>query len=57
MIQGIGNPEPKCSFGEEDVLLAQSVQLRVAIQHSGRDELIKDADDERWEYSEDDVVK
>ena len=57
MIQRVPNPQPKRRLGEEHVLLAERIQLRISIQHPRRHELVKDPDHERWEDGEDDVVK
>jgi hypothetical protein len=38
-------------------LLAKPVELRVAVEHAGRDELVEDADDKRREDRKDDVVQ
>ena len=57
VIEGVEDPEPKRGLCEERVLLPEHVELRIAIEDAGRDELVKDADDERREDGEDDVVQ
>ena len=42
---------------EEDAFLAELVELGVAIEQAGRDELVEDAQDERGEDGEEDVVE
>jgi len=39
------------------VLLAELVQLRVPVEHARADELVEDAEDDRREDGEDDVVE
>ena len=47
MVEGICDPQPKRSFGEELILLAESVELGIAIENPSRDELVEDSDNER----------
>lgn len=42
---------------EEDALLAELVQLRIAVEKSGGDELVEDAHDEWGKNCEKDVVE
>lgn len=56
VIQSICNPHPECFARKEDVLLAQHVQLRVAIKHSSRYKLVEYANNERRKDREHDIV-
>jgi hypothetical protein len=40
--ESIQNPSPKAVLLEEDASLAQLVQLWIAVEQSGGDELVKD---------------
>ena len=42
---------------EEDALLAELVELRVAVEEAGRDKLVEDAHDKGREDGEEDVVE
>ena len=57
VIEGVADPIEEGDWGEEIVLLAQLVELGIAVEHPSRHELIKDANDEGREDGEDDVVK
>lgn len=57
MVERIADPLPKCHGREEAVRLSKLIELRVSVQHSGRDELVKDTDDEWRKDSEHDVVE
>jgi hypothetical protein len=57
MVDSVRCPHPERLWREEVVLLSKPIELRVPVQHSGADELIEDADDERREEGEDDVVE
>jgi hypothetical protein len=57
VVDGVDDREPKGLWREEVVLLAEPVELRVAVEHAGRDELVEDADDKRREDRKDDVVQ
>ena len=57
MVQSIPDPHPKRRLGEEHILLAEGVQLGVAVQYARRHELVKDADDQWGEDGKDDIVK
>ena len=57
MVQRIRNPEPESGLCEEHILLAQDVELRIPIQDSGGDELVKDTDNERRQDGENDVIE
>ena len=57
MVQRIRDPEPESGLGEEYILLAQDVELRIPIQDTGRDELVKDTDNERRQDGENDVIE
>ena len=56
VVEGIADPVEERHGREEVVLLPELVQLRVSVEHSGRDELVEDTDNEGWEDREDDVV-
>lgn len=56
MVEGVPDPVEKGDRREEVVLLAQLVQLRIPIEHTRRDKLVKDANDQWWEDGENDVV-
>lgn len=56
MVEGVCGPGPEDLDVEEVAVLAERVEPRVAEQHVLGDVLVEDADDERWEGQEDDVV-
>jgi hypothetical protein len=55
--QRVRHPLPEDGAREERVLLAEHVELRISVENPRGDELIEDADDERREHGEDDVVE
>ena len=57
MVQCVHDPQPESSFREEHILLTQGVELGVPIQDTGRDKLVKDADDERRQDGENDIIQ
>ena len=57
MVQCVHDPEPESGLCEERILLPQGVKLRIPVQDTGGDELVKDANDERRQDGEDDVVQ
>jgi hypothetical protein len=57
VVQRVHDPEPESGLCEERILLAQGVELRIPIQDTGGDELVKDADDERRQDGENDIVQ
>ena len=57
VVQRVRDPEPEGGFCKERILLTEGVELRVTIQDSGGDELIKDPDDEGRQNGENDVVQ
>ncbi len=57
MIQGVTDPQPELCPREERVLLAEHVELWVAIEDTRGHKLVEDTDDERRENGEDDVVQ
>lgn len=57
MVESVSDPGPEGVHPEESSFLSQSVQLRISIEQSGRDELIEDANGKWWEDREDDVVE
>ena len=56
VVQRVQDPEPESGFREEHIFLTQGVELRVPIQDTCGDELVKDPDDERRQNGENDVV-
>ena len=57
MVKRVHDPEPESGLREERVLLPQCVELRIPIQDTGRDELVKNTDDERRQDGEDNVIQ
>jgi hypothetical protein len=57
VIERVADPLPKGRSRKEGVALTEFVQLRIPIQHPGRDELIEYTDDKRWKNGEKDIVK
>ena len=57
MVQRIHDPKPESGLREERVLLPQCVELRIPIQDTCRDELVKDTDDKRRQDGEDNVIQ
>lgn len=57
MVERIANPLPECHGREEAVRLTKLIELRVSIQHSSGNKLVKDTDDEGRKDGEYDVVK
>lgn len=57
VVEAVGDPSPERMHLEEDAFLAELVELRVAIEEAGRDELIENAHDERGKDSEEDVIE
>ena len=57
MIEAIRDPGPERVHLEEDALLAELVQLRVAVEEAGGDKLVKDAHDEGRKDGKKDVVE
>lgn len=57
MIKRIGDPKPERCAGEEDVLLAEHIELGIPIQDSGRNELVENSDNERRKDSEQNIVE
>ena len=56
MIECVTNPLPECGLGEENILLPENVQLRIADQDPRGHELIEDTDNQRRQEREDDVI-
>jgi hypothetical protein len=46
MVEGVSDPLPKRRLGKEGVALAKLVKLRVPVQHTRRDKLVKNTDDQ-----------
>lgn len=57
MVEAVNEPGPEAALLEEDSLLAELIELWVAIQETSADELIEDSHDERREDGEEDVVE
>jgi hypothetical protein len=57
VVESVPNPLPECHRGKETVRLSKLIQLRVSIEHSCRDELVENTDDQRRKNGEDDVVE
>ena len=57
MVQRIHDPKPESGLREERVLLSQCVELRIPIQDTCRDELVKDTDDKRRQDGEDNIIQ
>lgn len=57
MVKAVRDPSPEGVHLEEDALLAELVELRVAVEQAGGDELIKDTHDEGRKDGEEDVVE
>lgn len=55
--ESIQNPSPKAVLLEEDASLAQLVQLWIAVEQSGGDELVKDSHREWRQNSEEHVIE
>jgi hypothetical protein len=56
VVQGITDPEPEGSFRKEHVLLAEHIQLGISIQNSRGYKLVEDANDQRREDGENNIV-
>ena len=57
MVEAVENPREEGVHLEEDALLAEAVELRVAVQEASGDELVKDSHHEGGEDGEEDVVE
>ena len=57
VIEGIADPVEERDRGEKVILLSQLIQLRIPIEHSRRDELVEDTNDEWRENGEDHIVE
>jgi hypothetical protein len=57
VVDGVEDPRRKDAGLEEAVVLAEAVQLRVAVEQAGRDELVQDTEDKGREDRVEDVVK
>lgn len=55
MIDCVGEPSPEPFLVKELIVLTQHVHLRVFVQQPGRDILVKDTNDKRWQKCENDV--
>jgi hypothetical protein len=52
MVKRIANPQPERGFRKERVRLPEKIQLGIPVKDARRNELIKNADDERGEKCE-----
>ena len=57
VVEAVGNPGNEGVHAEEDAALAKLVELWVAVEEAGGDELVIDAHDERGKDGEEDVVE
>lgn len=57
MVEAVEDPGEEGVHLEEDALLAELVELGVAVEKAGGDELVEDAHDQWWEDGEEDVVE
>lgn len=57
MVDGRDDPGSKDVDAEEAIVLTERVELWVAVEEAGRDELVEDAEDEGREDSVEDVVE
>lgn len=57
MEQRVHHPLPERCPSEEEIFLTENVQLGVPIENTRGDELVEDADDERGQDGEEDVVE
>lgn len=56
VVQSVPDPKPELSPREERITLAEHVELRIPIEDTRRNKLIKDTDHQRRKHCEDDVV-
>ena len=57
MVEAVGDPGPEGMHLEKGTLLAEPIQLRIAVEEARADELVEDAHGEGWENGEEDVVE
>ena len=57
MVEAVGYPEEERVHFEEDAFLPELVELGIAVEETGGDELVEYAHDEGWEESEEDIVE
>ena len=57
MVEAIEDPGKEGMHFEEDAFLAELVELRVAVEEAGGDELVKDAHDQGGKDGEENVVE
>lgn len=57
MVESIRDPLPECRLRKECVLLTEYIELRIPVQDARGNELVENPDDQRWEYSEEDIVQ
>ena len=57
MVEAVEDPGEERMHLEEDTLLAQAVELGIAVEKAGGDELVKNSHYERGEDSEEDIVE
>ena len=57
MVETVQDPGPKGMHFEEDAFLTELVQLWIAVEETGGDELVEDAHDEWGKEGKEDIVK
>lgn len=57
VVKRIPDPKEKPYGSEEVILLTQVIELWVSIEHTSRDELVENTNDQRWEDGEYDIVE
>jgi len=57
VVEAVADPGPEGGHAEEDGRLREAVELRVAVEEAGGDELVEDAEGEGREDGEEDVVE
>ena len=57
VVEAVEDPGEERVHFEKDTLLAELIELRVAVEEAGRDELIEDAEDEGGKDGEENVVE
>lgn len=57
VVQSVCNPQPKGCFSEEFIPLTMHIQLRISVENSSGNKLIKNANNKRRQNSEHDIVQ
>lgn len=57
MIETVEDPRPERMHLEENTFLAELIKLGVAVEQSGRNELVEDANHKWWEDCEKHIVE